>query len=202
MLSQAVPTEISEYTILQLSLPLLPSFPTPAKHYLYIRPHAPKDPDACTPRSLFLVNIPIDSTKENLRHLLSTQLGLPSGRIEDVQFENDRRKLKSVAGPQIPVLPAKPVKRKDRKRKREAKEGVPELDSAPPETWDRDIQKSGSNAVVVFVDRTSMLAAFQAVQKTHKSKSALAWEDGFAEKAPPLGSKSKSSSGDPSMEQC
>src|SRR5699024_6384979 len=55
--------EIAGYTVLPVQLPPTPAFPKPATHYLYLRPHEPRIPDPDSPRSLFIVNTPIDTTE-------------------------------------------------------------------------------------------------------------------------------------------
>ena len=155
--SAGAPKEIEGFHILQLSLPSLPSFPVPATHYLYVKAHEPKIPDPTTPRSLFLVNIPFDSTLAHFKHLFSVQLDLPAGRVEDVQFEGEKRKA-AVA----PELSATLIK-KNKKRKRDIEEIVmPELEGEFPEIWDRKIHRSGSNAVLLFVDQASKEIALKA----------------------------------------
>jgi len=85
--ASSLPESIQSFTLLPITLPSsLPSLPS-AVHVLYIRRHEePPQPPAATPiessRTIFAVNIPIDSTKELLRGLFAS-LG---GRLEDVRF--------------------------------------------------------------------------------------------------------------------
>ncbi|KKK27200.1 hypothetical protein ARAM_004927 [Aspergillus rambellii] len=157
--------EIAGYTILPLQLPATPSFPTPATHYLYLRPHEPRIPDPDSTRSLFLVNIPIDTTETHLRHLFGTQLG--AGRVERVDFESIRSSKK-----QATPLAAATSTRASRKRKRVTADELEErLENAGlPETWDRGLQHSGAHAVVVFVDRASMESSLKAVRRATKQQ--------------------------------
>jgi hypothetical protein len=182
--------EISGYTVLPLQLPTTPSFSTPATHYLYLRPHEPRIPDLDTPRSLFLVNLPIDTTETHLRHLFSTQLS--SGRIEHIEFESARTGKKSGAA-QIALLQGTNVaKGNNKKRKRvTADELENRLDDVSlPSTWDGQLQRSGSHAVVVFVDKASMEASLKAARKAARksSSSAITWAEGLDKsKIPALG---------------
>ena len=83
----SLPESINSFTLLPISLPSpLPSVPS-AVHVLYVRRHEePPKPPAITStepsRTIFVVNIPVDSTKETLRGLFAS-LG---GRLEDVRF--------------------------------------------------------------------------------------------------------------------
>lgn len=85
--ASSLPESIHAFTLLPITLPSpLPSLPS-AVHVLYIRRHEePPEPPAITPiespRTMFVVNVPIDSTKELLRGLFAS-LG---GRLEDVRF--------------------------------------------------------------------------------------------------------------------
>ncbi|KAL2832276.1 ribosomal small subunit assembly protein [Aspergillus pseudoustus] len=182
--------EISGYTVLPLQLPTTPAFSTPATHYLYLRPHEPRIPDLDTPRSLFLVNLPIDTTETHLRHLFSTQLA--SGRIERVEFESARAGKKSGAA-QIALLQGTNVaKGSNKKRKRvTADELENRLDDVSlPSTWDGQLQRSGSHAVVIFVDNASMETSLKAARKAAKktSSNAIIWGEGLDEaKTPTLG---------------
>ena len=180
--------EVSGSRILPISLPPLPSYPVPATHYLYLRPHEPKLPTPAAPRSLFLVNVPFDSTELHIKRLFSVQLGLPSGRVEEVQFEGTRRRTE---GSEIAVVVPKKEK-KGKKRKRGHEHGdIDELDgTALPATWDRELRTDGRTAVVVFVDRVSMEAAYKAVKGLGRGGTIPIWGEGVEGKVPSLGTAS------------
>ncbi|KAL8783135.1 MAG: hypothetical protein Q9213_004827 [Squamulea squamosa] len=136
-------------------------------------------------RSLFLVNVPFDSTESHIKHLLSLQLGLPPGRIEEIQFEGSNKR-----DGILERAVAEPGKEKNgRKRKRGYEHGdIEELDGAAlPATWDRDLRTDGRTAVVVFVDRLSMDAAYRAVKKVQKEGTMPIWGEGIQDKVPSLG---------------
>lgn len=181
------PKEIANFTVFPLALPPLPSFPEAAIHYLYLRPHEPKIPDASASRSLFLANIPFDSTDHHLKNLFSVQIGLPQGRIEDIRFEGHRRKPKATAHHKISISS---YGQKGNKRKRGSKVGnIEEIDGATlPPTWDRDLRTDGSTAVVVFVDRESMETALRAVRRKSNERNPPIWGKGLEGKIPALGS--------------
>lgn len=173
------PSEIAGYTVLPLTLPATPSYPKPATHYLYLRAHEPRIPDDDTPRSLFLVNIPIDTTELHLRHLFGTQLA--AGRVEKVHFESVPTKAKGSG--------AQPTQLSKKKRKRvTADELQNQLDEIElPGTWDRALHKSGAHAIVVFVDRPAREASLKAAKKMKAKKEGLVWGDGVEGRLPPLG---------------
>ncbi|KAI9870837.1 MAG: Ribosomal RNA-processing protein 7 [Pleopsidium flavum] len=175
-----VPLRISDYLILPLALRPQPSFPTPATHYLYLRPHEPKIPTPDTPRSLFLVNVPFDATEIHIRHLFATQLG--GGRVERVEFEDSRSHSKPAVAPSVQT-------KKGRKRKRTEVESMDQVEGAElPAVWDRELHHSGSTAVAVFVDRASMEASLKALKKTAKERRKIDWGEGIEDKVPSLGS--------------
>ena len=180
-------TQIQDYYILELSLPLLPALPEQTFHYVYIKSHEPKIPDITTPRSLFLVNIPFDTTIEHIKHLFSIQLGLSAGRVVDVVFEGEKRK-------QLQTDAQKAVQAqtmKSKKRKRQETVEIPEVEGEFPSTWDRKLHRGGSNVVVVFVDRASAEVALKAVRRASKQKPKILWGEGVEDKLPPLGVERK-----------
>lgn len=193
--ANSIPLQISDYRVLEIALPPVAAYPTPATHYLYLRNHDPKLPTPLTPRSLFLVNLPIDATKAHIKHLFSSQLGLPSGRIENVQFEGSEGNI--FTSPTEGVLASTgeaDLTTKGKKRKR-GNEGVTTVDlerAALPDVWDRELHRSGSTAVVVFVDRASMDASLKAVSKARKIGKKLLWGEGIEATLPALGSASVS----------
>lgn len=185
--STKIPLQIAGYSVLPLSLPPLPSFPQAATHYLYLAPHQPKIPTHTASRSLFLVNVPLDSTELHIKHLFSAQIGLPAGRIEDVQFGGHRNK-----GSGMDEASATRVTqtKKSKKRKRGSSRGVIEdIEGASlPSVWDRELQTNGLTAVVLFVDRASMDAALKSVKSTRKESREPVWGEGLDGKVPALGS--------------
>jgi len=186
---EAVHTAIANYYVLPLSLLPLPALPLQATHYLYLAPHLPRIPTASDVRSLFVVNVPFDATITHMKHLFSTQLGLSQGRIEDVQFESDKRQ---VLGHE-PLTPPTSTEKRGKKRKRLSHVGpIEELRGAGlPHCWDRDLQPNGSTAVVIFVDRASLDAVLKAVKKAQKNSLSIIWGEGLVDLVPKLGSASQ-----------
>ena len=187
----SVPSQIAGYSVLSLSLPPLPSFPKEATHYLYISPHQPKIPQPNAERSLFLVNVPFDATIIHLKHLLSLQIGLPAGRIEDVRFEGQ----KGVGGyGEDAPLGKQILDAKGKKRKRGGKsiEAGHIKGAELPSTCDRDLIMGNLTAVAVFIDKSSAAAALRAVKRVQKEKMRPVWGEGVEDRVPALGSSSVS----------
>lgn len=174
--------EVAGYTALPIQLPAVSSFPQSATHYIYIRPHEPRIPDPDSPRSLFLVNVPIDTTETHLKHLFGAQLS--AGRVERVEFEDVPTKKKSVG-----AFAQDSLAKKSKKRKRVTADDLESQleDIWVPSTWDRKLHKSGAHAIVVFVDKPSAEASLKAARKASKNRTKIVWGEGIEGRVPPLG---------------
>ncbi len=183
----SVPSQIAGFLVLPIALPPLPSFPTEATHYLYLSPHQPKAPEPNAERSLFHVNVPFSSTEIHIKHLLSKQLGLPAGRIEEVRFPGKRRedgnRDESDLGAQTLPVKGKKRKRGDKGSRTGQVEGA-EL----PSTWDRELLKGNLTAIVLFIDKSSASAVLKAAKRAKKEDMKPVWGEGLEDKVPPLGS--------------
>jgi ribosomal RNA-processing protein 7 len=181
-----VPLEISGYLVLPLSLPPLPSFTTPATHFLYLAKHQPRVPTVTTSRSLYLVNVPFDATDAHIKRLLSTQLELPNGRIENVHFEGEKSSIQDRNNSNSLRYSSD---KKGRKRKRPpGDEYLKVMQGAElPSTWDRQLRGIGRSAVIVFVDQASLDAVIRATKKTRKDKKEPMWGEGVEDTLPSLG---------------
>ena len=82
-------------------------------------------------------------------------------------------------------------KNKKRKRMREEEDWAELEGTELPRTWDRDIWRAGSTAVVVFVDKASMESVVRAVRRLRKSRENIVWGQGVEGKIPALGSQRK-----------
>lgn len=183
-MKKAGTVEVAGYTTLPLQLPPTSTYPTPATHYLYIRPHEPRIPDPDSTRSLFIVNVPIDTTEVHLRHLFSTQLS--AGRIERITFEDVPVKKPGLATATEPNLSHRPNKKRKRITADDLQSALDEIQ--PPSTWDRALQKSGAHAIVVFADKPSMESSLKAAAKAARKGHTLIWGEGIpADRIPPLG---------------
>lgn len=178
MAPSSIPTIVHDFLVLPLRVPAQPNYAREATHYLYLRANAPKIPTENTPREVFLVNVPTDTTELHLRSLFAQQLG--GARIENVAFEGAR----VGKGISAPVAPMKQGK----KRKRGSDEDTPTEVGSLPTSWDRELHRSGGTAVVTFVDRPSAEMALKEARKAIKSKRQIVWADGLQGKVAPLGS--------------
>ena len=196
--AKSTPTAVAEFTILPLALPTqsgLPSSCADAKHYLYVKAHNPAQSIESTPRSLFIANVPIDATEANLRALFAEHLG--GARVESVAFdasipavvEHKRFKPEQLKdGKKQDSQANRGTKRKSEDEK-DGKTGKKEIvaeglveddESALPRIWNGEIRRSGSGAVVVFLDRASMKGALLGVQKAVKEGKTVPWIGGTA----------------------
>lgn len=182
----SIPKTIGEFSVLPLSIPPLPSYPHTTTHYVYARRHAPNRPTADDDRSLFVTNVPVDSTEAHFRAVISTLAG--SGKFESISFESDRK------GKPVSLEPAQAARLAavaSRKRKRDesdsdSEDEVEQVARLPP-TWTRELHRSGSTAVIVLADEKSVEIVLKAIAKVHKSKKYPVWGEGVKEKVPPLG---------------
>ncbi|KAJ5464608.1 DNA repair protein [Penicillium daleae] len=169
--------EVAGYTTLPLQLPPTSICPTPATHYLYIRPHEPRIPDPDSTRSLFIVNAPIDTTEVHLRHLFSTQLS--AGRVERVTFEDIPVKKSGIASATEPNLSHRPNK----KRKRVTADDLQgTLDSINPP------QPGTARSKNPAPTPSSMESSLKAAAKAARKGTTLLWGEGIpADRVPALG---------------
>lgn len=174
---------VGEYSILPVTIPSTPAFPKETVHSIYVRQHAPKIPTPSDSRSLFLVNVPIDSTEQHIRAIFTSLLG--AGRFEKVTFESERD-----TKPVINTLPGVTVvAQKSKKRKQDDVNEEGGDRSALPTVWDRSIKRSGSTAVAVLADEKSVELALKAIKKAVKTGDYPVWGAGVKErKVPALGS--------------
>jgi ribosomal RNA-processing protein 7 len=179
------PSQINSYTILPLTIPPTPAYPKRVTHTLYLQRHTPKIPTETDARSLFLVNVPIDSTSAHLRAVFTSLIGV--GRFESVSFEHERNS--ATTGNELAVVNKKSASG-SKKRKR-GSEAIEEVQEDLPQIWDRELRRSGSTAVVVLVDSKSVESTLKAIKKIHKSKNTKEWPvwgEGVEDKLPKLGS--------------
>jgi ribosomal RNA-processing protein 7 len=177
---------INDYTVLPLTIQPTTSYPQAVTHHLYLRPHAPKIPTVNDSRSLFLVNVPFDSTAAHFRQVFNSLVG--AGRFEDISFENDKKS----AQQEVETLKGVTIVSKDKKRKRGSEVATKEEDRDLPRIWERDLKTSGSTAVVRLVDEKSVEAVLKAARKAAKSGKGAVWGEGVEDDG--LGSLSKFSS--------
>ena len=128
------------------------------------------------------MNIPFDTTELHIKHLFSTQLKLPAGRVEDIRFEGDESHL-------VARAPDEANKISKRKRASSANNDYDEIlerITFPP-TWDRELRVHGRTAIVVFVDRQSMESVLKSARLVYEHKKYPEWGAGIEDKIPALG---------------
>lgn len=173
------------FAILPIRLPSTPSYPQTAIHEVRVRRNAPKIPTANDSRSLFLKNIPSDSTEPHFRAVFTELVG--AGRFESIAFEDEAKS-------SLPVDPAQATKIQGfvRKRKRgdvEAEEREREEAAAQlPQIWSRRLQRSSSTAIVLLADEKSVQLVLKAIAKAHRTKKYPSWGANLADEVPSLGS--------------
>lgn len=181
-ISTKAPPMVHDFLTLPLRIPAITSFPKEAIHYLYLRANAPKVPTENTPREVFAVNVPIDATELHIRSLFANQLG--GARIESVAFEGAR----VGKGISAPVAPVKQGKKRKRGAEEDGEENTAEEVGLLPETWDRELHRSGGTAVITFVDKPSADLALKEAKRAIKNKTGITWGVELGSKVPPLGS--------------
>lgn len=164
---------LEDYIILPIVIPTRDSSVT---HTLYLRQNRPKFPvedDGCT---LFVANVPVDSTLAHFKALFAT-LG---GRTESVRFQSIQDTGKYVDPEDVPMA-------LDDIQDEEFSKEVKRLKRASvlPKTWTRTVLPSGSNAYVKFVEA----AELKVVLKAASRKPRLVWGENIpANRTPaPLG---------------
>ncbi|CAM1500992.1 Fc.00g101540.m01.CDS01 [Cosmosporella sp. VM-42] len=181
------PTEDAgdQFAILPIKIPSTPSYPATAIHEVRIRRNAPKIPTVDDSRSLFLKNIPADSTEPHFRAVFTELVG--AGRFETITFDDETRTA-------LPVDPAQAIKltalaRKRKRRDLEAEEREQEEEAAQlPEIWSRRLQRSSSTAIVLLADEKSVQLVLKAIAKVQKTKKYPTWGGNLADDVPALGS--------------
>lgn len=172
------------FVTLPILMPSLPSCPYSATHEVRVRRNAAKVATDIDGRSLFLKNVPTDSTEQHFRAIFASLAG--AGRFETIAFEGDRQKkvdIDPAATARVTAL-TKKRKRDEQEAEEQAKE---EEEALLPEIWTRRIHKSGSSAIVVLADEKSVDVVLKAIKKLAKNKKYPLWGEGVPETVPELG---------------
>ncbi|TDZ39710.1 Ribosomal RNA-processing protein 7 [Colletotrichum trifolii] len=174
------------FVLLPVQLPPLPSCPITAVHEIRVRRNAPKLPTEIDARSLFVKNVPVDSTEAHFRQLFASLVG--PGRFEGIAFEDERKSAVSIDPAQAVKLAG--VGKKRKRAEQEAEERAREEEVARlPDTWTRRLRKSGSSAIVLLADEKSVELVLKAIKKANKSKKYPVWGEGVSDDFSELGSK-------------
>jgi ribosomal RNA-processing protein 7 len=175
--AKKTPTTVSDFTILPLTLPT-----ATAVHYAYIKPHTPSTFTPTAERSLFVANVPVDATESALRSLFATQLG--GARVERVEFDASipaaplHKRWKTVQPTEADDGEARGKKRKRADEEVVAEGVVEDEESALPSLWAGELRRSGSGAIVVFVDKRSARGAMKEVMVAVKEGREVKWVGG------------------------
>ena len=174
------------FSLLPIAIPPLPSYPVEATHHIYLRRNAPKIATADDSRSLFLANVPSDSTEAHFRALFASLIG--AGRFESIVFEDEKNNVTSALEPAQAARLA--AHQKKRKREDDELQDLKEEAAARlTDIWSRKLHRSGSSAVALLADEKSVDSVLKAVRKLKKSSKYPVWGEGVKDKAPPLGSQ-------------
>ncbi|KAI0431229.1 ribosomal RNA-processing protein 7-domain-containing protein [Xylaria sp. FL1042] len=174
-------TSSEDFSTLPVSIPPLPSYPVHATHYIYLRRNAPKIATPNDSRSLYLSNVPCDSTEAHFRALFSSLVG--AGRFESITFEQDRKGAETSHEP----AQAERLAKHHKKRKREDEELQHRKEEATaelPNIWARALHRSGSSAIALLADEKSVDVVLKAVKKLTKTKKYPVWGEGVKEGVP------------------
>ncbi|RDA87136.1 hypothetical protein CP532_4278 [Ophiocordyceps camponoti-leonardi (nom. inval.)] len=172
-----------EYAILPIRMPPLPSYPQASIHQIRVRRNAPKTPTPDDSRSLFLKNVPVDSTEPHFRALFTNLVGV--GRFESIVFDDD-----ATVRPTADPAQAAKVAGFARKRKRAGSEDeTSQLEEAAqlPRIWTRRLHRSSSTAIAFLIDEKSVRLALKAIVKLQKTQKYPIWGEGLAGDVPSLG---------------
>lgn len=177
-------TASDRFAILPVRMPPVASYPKAAIHEIRVRRNAPKIPTANDGRSLFLKNVPADSTEPHFRALFTALVG--AGRFEAIRFDDD-----ATPAPSADPAQAAKVAGFARKRKRadaDAEDRERQVEAAQlPQLWTRRLHTSSATAVVLFADDRSAQLVLKAIAKLHKTAKYPVWGDGLADQVPALG---------------
>jgi ribosomal RNA-processing protein 7 len=172
-----------DFAVLNISMPAVPSFSTAScTHEVRVRRNTPKVPTKTDSRSLFLKNVPVDSTVAHFRAVFTHLVGV--GRFESMTFGDEKQAPWEVA-------PAQAVKisgyGKKRKRAEQTADEPEEEVARLPGIWTRQLRKSGGTAVVLLADEKSVRLVLKAIEKTKRTKNYPVWGEGVTNGSSPLG---------------
>ncbi len=155
---------LPDFTVVTINMPPTSFQKTAVKHYLYMRQNVPKPPAVDDERTLFIANVPVDSSETCIKALFSS-LG---GRTESVRFsalkdggkyisETDLDQAETDNEDSSDVTEDKDGGTDDMKRLRQA--------ARLPKTWTCELNKSGSAAHVTFVEKAELKAVLRNAKK-------------------------------------
>ena len=187
------PQRINDLAVLPVVLPATAAFKHESRRYLYIRPDAPQDAaeevSAVNARSLFVANVPVAASEEEFRTLFKKGIS-PLALVEGVSFlDEEKRGVKLGVTGEVVIqgtkvgVPIGSFRGAGGKKRKRGGGGVDEdelvkrklKEMEVPSTWGRGVWESGSAAVVRFVDRDAMAAAWKGVLRAVKEGKEITW---------------------------
>ncbi|GLB34286.1 putative ribosomal RNA-processing protein 7 (RRP7) [Lyophyllum shimeji] len=161
----SLPTSISGFTVVPVS------YSSSSTHYIYVRSHAGSKKaaqnDLPEGRTLFMVNVPPDSTDRELAQLFKR-----CGTVEKVIFDldtvephhEDSDSDEEMEDTPDPTTAEPGADEQPRKRRKVAKDDTPKVVPLPFKSL-RTLRLSGRSAHLVFLDRSSLERALSSATK-------------------------------------
>ena len=147
------------------------------KHYLYIKQNVPKFPLQNDERTIFVANLPADTTESHLKTIFKS-LG---GRTEKIIIHASQDSARHVE-PEDISLELDEIE--DETFSKEVKR-LKRLSALPP-IWKRDLLISGSNAHVTFIETVELEVVLRTIRKTDS----ILWDNTLADqKQGPVGNQ-------------
>lgn len=165
-----------QFVILPIRMPSCPSFPKSVVHEVRIRRNAPKIATVNDSRSLFLKNVPSDSTEQHFRSLFTQLVG--AGRFEGITFEGETSSRAAESFDPAQAIKINTIAKKRKRDELDLEEQEKEIEGMRlPDIWTRRVLQSGSTAVVLLADDKSVQLVLKAIAKANKTKKFPVWED-------------------------
>ncbi|KHJ32516.1 putative ribosomal small subunit assembly protein [Erysiphe necator] len=160
-------SKFADYTVLNIIIPPIESFPEQCVHTMYIRRNQSKIPTENDSRSLFVVNVPIDSTSAHFRAIIGSLIG--PGRFQSASFEDEKRTIDPIKDNNLYSTTENVGKK--RKRTNDSEQSLLKQDL--PNVWDRKLKRSGSSAVLLLVDEKSVSKVLNTAKKLQRQKKSM-----------------------------
>lgn len=168
---------LEDYIIVPIKKPSSSAAGGTTTHHLYIRQTTARSPAQADQKTLFIANIPIDSTPAHFKALFAP-LG---GRTADIKFHSIQDTSKYIA-PEDVAMELETIQ--DEKFSKEVKRL--KRASVLPELWNRTVLRSGSNAYVTFVDIAELNTVMKALRDLGNKGQELIWGEGIPkDRVPP-----------------
>ncbi|PHH75230.1 hypothetical protein CDD82_4530 [Ophiocordyceps australis] len=175
-----------QFDILPIRMPSISSFPHAAIHEVRVRRNTPKIPTPIDSRSLFLKNVPVDSTEEHFRAIFAALVGV--GRFESIIFDTDNPEPLFTADPLEAIKVSGFVRKRKRSDQELEKKASQEEATRLPQIWTRKLHRSSGTAIVVLADEKSVQLVLKAMAKVRRTGKYPVWGHNVSGDVPDLGS--------------